>query len=43
MSRTAAAVQSPDRGGSLAPGRAGFKFELPAALATCAAFWFSSP
>ena len=39
MSRTAAAVHSPDRGRYLAPGRAGFKFGLLAALAACAAFW----
>lgn len=39
MSRTAAAVHSPDRSRNLATGRAGFKFELLAALAACAAFW----
>ena len=42
MSRTAPAVESPDRGTYLAPGRsesADLKFGMFAALSACAGFW----
>ena len=44
MSRTAIAVDKPDRGTYLAPGRpesTDFNFGLLAALAACGAFWVS--